>query len=98
MRAALRNVCAEVTSVASSLEPCVALRADADAVLAIYDGMYGVRPSMLQDLDAGRPLERAAIVQAIVELGRGAGVATPKLELLSALLSALDPAAERTAE
>ncbi len=53
------------------------------------------RTSMLQDLEAGRPLELDALVFAVVELGRLAGVATPELERIYAEVSALEGAAPR---
>lgn len=53
------------------------------------------RTSMLQDLEAGRPLELDALVFAVVELGRLAGVATPELERIYAEVRALEGAATR---
>jgi 2-dehydropantoate 2-reductase len=44
------------------------------------------RPSILQDLERGRPMEVASIPIAALELGRLAGVETPTLELLVALV------------
>ncbi|MCA0241447.1 MAG: 2-dehydropantoate 2-reductase [Proteobacteria bacterium] len=40
------------------------------------------RTSMLQDVDAGRPIELDAIVGAVQELGRRCGVATPNVSAL----------------
>lgn len=51
------------------------------------------RTSMLQDLEAGRPLELDALVLAVVEVGRLAGVATPELERIYAEVRALEDAA-----
>lgn len=42
--------------------------------------------SMLQDLERGRPIESAAIVGAVCELGRRAGVATPTTDLIHTLI------------
>ncbi len=44
------------------------------------------RTSMLQDLERGRPLENDALVGAVQELGRLAGVATPTIDLIHGLL------------
>ncbi|HJT92400.1 MAG TPA: ketopantoate reductase family protein, partial [Mycobacterium sp.] len=44
------------------------------------------RSSMLQDLDAGRPTEVAAIHEAVVAAAEAAGVATPATAVLSALI------------
>ena len=43
---------------------------------------------MLQDLELGRPLENEAMVGAVQELARLAGVATPTLDLVHHLLKA----------
>ena len=46
------------------------------------------RTSMLQDLELGRPLENQAMVGAVQELARLAGVATPTIDLVHHLLEA----------
>lgn len=43
------------------------------------------RTSMLQDVDAGRPVELDALVAVVVEMGRSLGVPTPDLETLLGL-------------
>jgi len=43
------------------------------------------KPSILQDLEMGRPMEVDAIFDAPLALARMAGVAAPTLELLVAL-------------
>jgi 2-dehydropantoate 2-reductase len=48
------------------------------------------RTSMLQDVEAGRPLEVEALVGAVVELGRRLGVATPVLDVVYRLARGLD--------
>jgi 2-dehydropantoate 2-reductase len=42
--------------------------------------------SMLQDLERGRPIESAAIVGAVCELGRRAGIVTPATDLVHTLI------------
>jgi len=42
--------------------------------------------SMLQDLERGRPIESEAIVGAVCELGRRAGIATPATDLVHTLI------------
>jgi 2-dehydropantoate 2-reductase len=51
----------------------------------------GLRTSMLQDLERGRPLEHEALNGAVVRLGDAAGVPTPVNRTLHGLLAALDP-------
>ena len=46
------------------------------------------RSSMLQDWDLGRPMEIDGIVRAVQDFARDAGVATPTLDVVSALLVA----------
>lgn len=45
------------------------------------------RTSMLQDLDAGRPMEISALVAAVAELGRLTGLPTPTIDTVLALVS-----------
>lgn len=44
------------------------------------------RTSMLQDLEAGRPMEIDALVGAVAELGRLTGIATPAIDTVLALV------------
>ena len=44
------------------------------------------RPSILQDLEAGRPMEIDALYSVPLEMARLVGVATPTLDLLVALI------------
>ncbi len=48
--------------------------------------MAAHRPSTLQDLERGRPMEIDAITGAVAELGRMAGVATPVVDMIYALV------------
>ena len=48
------------------------------------------KTSMLQDVEAGRPLELDAIIGAVVELGQLTGVPTPSIDAIFALVSLLD--------
>lgn len=47
------------------------------------------KTSMLQDVEAGRPLELQALVAAVMELGRITGVPTPTIDAVYALASLL---------
>ena len=53
------------------------------------------RTSMLQDVEAGRPLEVEALVGSVVELGRQLGVPTPALDVVYRLVRQLDLSAAR---
>lgn len=55
------------------------------------------KTSMLQDLEAGRPLELDALVLAVIELGRMVAVATPELERIYAEVRAREASAGRPA-
>ena len=46
------------------------------------------KTSMLQDLELGRPMEIDALVTAVTELGRIAGIATPTIDTVLALVQA----------
>ena len=58
----------------------------------------GAKPSMLQDIEKGRPLELDAIVASVVELGRRAGVETPSIESVAALIYARERHAPRSGQ
>ena len=45
------------------------------------------RTSMLQDLDAGRPMEIDALVGSVQELGRLTGTPTPTIDTVLALIA-----------
>jgi 2-dehydropantoate 2-reductase len=47
------------------------------------------KTSMLQDIEAGRPIEADALLGSVLELGAVAGVATPTLEAVFALVTRL---------
>ncbi len=46
------------------------------------------KPSMLQDIEAGRPIEYDAIVGSVLAIARDLGVATPTLDVIAPLLAA----------
>lgn len=48
------------------------------------------KTSMLQDVEAGRPLEIDAIISAVVEFGRLTGIETPAIDAVHALIRLLD--------
>jgi 2-dehydropantoate 2-reductase len=82
----LRFQLAETIAVARALG--VACDATVEERLTVSAPMRGFRTSMLQDFDAGRPLELGAIVDAVAELGRLVGVPTPVVETVGALAAA----------
>jgi 2-dehydropantoate 2-reductase len=47
------------------------------------------KTSMLQDIEAGRPIEADALMGSVIELGRVAGVATPQIETVYACVKLL---------
>jgi 2-dehydropantoate 2-reductase len=85
---ALRAICVDVMgeilalAAATGAAPSIGI----EARLAMMSGMAGVRTSTLQDFEAGRSLEIAALIEAPCEIGRLTGVATPVLETLGRLL------------
>ena len=87
----LRAIAGEVDALARAMGlPPEAEPSSADAIVARYGRQYGLRSSMLQDLEAGRPLERAAIADSLVELGVRLDVGLPTLGLVASLLRALE--------
>lgn len=48
--------------------------------MAVTARLGAFKTSMLQDVQAGRPIELDALVGAVVEIGRRFGVSTPTIE------------------
>ncbi|MDD9998736.1 MAG: 2-dehydropantoate 2-reductase [Rhodospirillaceae bacterium] len=63
----------------------ITFRIDIDRRLAAGGAVGKHRTSMLQDLDAGRPMEIDALVTAVQELGRLVEVPTPTIDVVLAL-------------
>ena len=84
----VRTLMEEVDAVARALDVEVPLTIEKRMEGAAASG--GHRTSMLQDLEAGRPLEVEALIGAVVELADGAGVAVPSLRTVYGLTKLLD--------
>lgn len=89
----VRTLMEEVTAVANALDIEVPLTIERRMDGAASTG--GHKTSMLQDLEAGRPLEIDALVGAVVELADGSGVPVPALKVVYGLAKLLDQAARR---
>ena len=57
-------------------------------------GDFRNNPSMLQDIRAGRPLESAAIIKVVIEMGEILQIPTPTLRMISLFLDILNQAAQ----
>ncbi len=82
VEAAVRQIYAEGLAIAQALGCHPAL--DVEAAIA-GSKRLAHKPSILQDLELGRPMEVATLFEAPLDLARMAGVATPMLDLLVAL-------------
>lgn len=87
----IRELLAVAASVGITLDVPVEARLDMGRRLGAF------RTSTLQDFEAGRPLETAALLEAPCEIGRLTGVATPVLSTLGRLLRAAVIRRDRTA-
>ena len=87
-REVVRRLMAEVDAVAAALGVEVPLSIEKRIEGAAATGEH--RTSMLQDLDAGRPLEVEALLGAVVELAGGEGLEVPALRTLYGLTRLLD--------
>jgi 2-dehydropantoate 2-reductase len=87
IRRLLQEVMAEVVRVGQARG--VHLRADfAAQQMAFIDTLpYEMTSSMLNDLENGRRLELPWLSDSVVEMGREAGIATPRNDILGALLA-----------
>lgn len=78
------NLLAEVSAVAAS----EGIALPVDSIPLDPAKLSPHKPSMLQDLEAGRPLETDSILRSVQELAREANVATPFLDVVTALVEA----------
>jgi 2-dehydropantoate 2-reductase len=83
VRAVLRAAMLECQRVAERLG--ARFDKDVDARIAGARVIGDFKTSMLQDFEAGRPIEIDALVGAVVELGRRVDIKTPMLEAIEAL-------------
>jgi 2-dehydropantoate 2-reductase len=84
----VREIMAEAEAVAVRLG--IELPISIDQRMAGAEKVGGHKTSMLQDLEAGRPMEIEAVVGAIVELGDRLGVPTPATRTVYACTKLLD--------
>ncbi len=82
----IRTQMQEAMAVASAYGQTIAM--SIDQRLALARTMGRTKVSMHQDLERGRPLEIDAIVGAVLELGRKAGVAMPMVDAVYSLIAA----------
>jgi 2-dehydropantoate 2-reductase len=88
----VRDVMTEARTVAERLG--IDIRISIDQRMAAAERVGAHKTSMLQDLEAGRPMEYDAIVGAVLELGDRLGVPMPATRAVYACISLLD--AERS--
>jgi 2-dehydropantoate 2-reductase len=83
----VRKVMADVISESAAVARAYGAQADVD-IEGRLDGLAGLgnaKTSMLQDYEAGKAIEVDALVGAVAELGRLAGIATPTVDVIYAL-------------
>jgi 2-dehydropantoate 2-reductase len=90
-----RQVMAEAEAVAGKLG--IELPITIDQRMAGAEKVGAHKTSMLQDFEAGRPMELEAVVGACVELGERLGVAMPATRAVYACVKFLDERRERSA-
>ncbi|CDO69898.1 hypothetical protein BN946_scf184884.g57 [Trametes cinnabarina] len=94
-RLALRDIMSEVLNVARAVLPPSELREQVltyevvDHIIAHENPKSVFRPSMLVDLDNGRPMEVEAIVGGVLRRAKAKTIATPKLDLTYAALAVI---------
>ena len=82
--AVIKTIMTEVRGVGAALG--VRFDVSPEERMAQARRMGPIRPSMLQDLERGRELEIAPLLDAVCQLGRQAGIPTPTLDTVRALL------------
>jgi 2-dehydropantoate 2-reductase len=86
-RALLANMMREAERVAQTLG--IRFKVSLEKRIAGAEAVGHHKTSMLQDIEAGRPIELEALVGSVVELGRITGVATPQIDAVYAVASLL---------
>ena len=86
--AAIRAIMAETEAVAAKL--AIELPISIDQRMAGAEKVGAHKTSMLQDLEAGRPMELEPIVGAVIELGERLGVPMPSARAVYACVKMLD--------
>ncbi len=86
--AATRSVIRELMTEAGAVGEKLGVRFGVDVETRIgWGSAVGAhKTSMLQDLEAGRPMEIDALVAAVAEMGRLVGVPTPTIDIVLALV------------
>ena len=84
----IRQLMAETEAVAAKLD--IALPISIDQRMAGAEKVGAHKTSMLQDYEAGRPMELEAIVGAVIELGERVGVPMPATRTVYACAKMLD--------
>jgi len=88
VNALVRNIMTEVEAVAAKLG--IELPISIDQRIAGAEKVGEHKTSMLQDLEAGRPMELEAVVGAVIEIGERVGVAMPHTRSVYACTKLLD--------
>jgi 2-dehydropantoate 2-reductase len=88
VRAVVASIMAEVTAVANKLG--MELPVSIEQRIAGAEKVGEHKTSMLQDLEAGRPLELEPVVGAVVELGEQIGVEMPQTRTVYACTKLLE--------
>ena len=83
LRAFMAEAMAELSAVGAAFDCPIA--ESSEERMAVTARLGSFKPSMLQDVEASRAIELEALLGAPRELGRRAGVPTPKLDLLYAM-------------
>lgn len=92
-RALATEMMKEAERIANTLG--VTFRVGIDRRIAGAEKVGPHKTSMLQDVEAGRPIELEALVGSVIELGRLVGVATPHIDSVYALMRLLAQSLER---
>ena len=91
-RALARSMMEEAQAIANKLG--VTFRVDIDRRIAGAEKVGKHKTSMLQDVEAGRPIELEALVGSVIELGRLTGTPPPHIDSVYALMRLLSKSLE----
>lgn len=92
-RALVADLMREAQAVGEALG--VRFRISLERRIAAAEAIGAHKTSMLQDVEAGRGIEADALIGSVIELGRIAGIDTPRLVAVYALIKLLDASLAR---
>lgn len=90
----LRKLCAQIMdemfALGAAMHPPIEFSVSMEQLVTGFTAYGGAKASTLQDLEAGRPFEKDALLTAVQDMAHDVGVPTPFIDMAAALLQGLE--------